>query len=408
MSLIGCLIEKNELIKETSVRPEHFYHERNKTILETMLKLDSEGVEIDVVSLITKNKNIDKKYLGEVLNSVASTERFKTYEKMVLDTYKLRTVKEMLSHEINELEDVEKLIQAFTELNEEDNTQDYNHQQALLDLYDSIENQPEGLSGIDTGFKDLNDILDGFQKGNLIISGARPAAGKTAKMLNHAIAHGSNGGIVVIFSLEMSSEELNKRMISTIGKIDGYRMKRPKQLFNDDDWSKFNEAVGTLSQMNIHIYDESGQTVQDVRSKVKALQRKYPNQDMLIMIDYLQLMRTSIKYESKNVEVGEITRSLKELARDVQAPVYLLSQLSRGVEMRQDKRPVMSDIRDSGSVEQDANVIEFLYRDDYYNKESKSNTIEVIIAKHRSGSIGTVELAFIKEYSMMADLAHDY
>ena len=172
------------------------------------------------------------------------------------------------------------------------------------------------------------------------------------------------------------------------------------------DFINLGEWDNLLSNMNMKIYDKSGQTVQYIRSKVKKLQRQYPDKPILIMIDYLQLIRTTGRYESRNVEVGEITRSLKELARDTQSPVYLLSQLSRGVETRQDKRPTMADIRDSGSVEQDADVIEFLYRDDYYDSDTeKQNIIEVIIAKQRNGSVGTVELAFLKEYNKFLDLS---
>src|SRR5699024_11166910 len=175
-----------------------------------------------------------------------------------------------------------------------------------------------------------------------------------------------------------------------IGRIDGHKMRRPKQLFNADDWNNLTTAMGILSKMNIHIEDKAGQTVPFIRSKVKKLKRKFPDTPMLILIDYLQLIRSTVRHESKNIEVGEITRSLKELAKDTKSPVYLLSQLSRGVESRQDKRPMMSDIRDSGSIEQDADVIEFLYRDDYYNHDTEAkNIIEIIIAKQRNGAVGT-------------------
>src|SRR5699024_2919428 len=239
-------------------------------------------------------------------------------------------------------------------------------------------------SGIDTGFKDLNNMLHGFQNGDLIISAARPSVGKTAKMLNHIKTHGENGGLVIAFSLEMDAKSLNRRMLSTIGRIDMHKMRNPKQFFDGEDWNNFTVALAELSNMNLHIYDKPGQTVREIRSTVKRLQKKYPGVPTLIMIDYLQLIRSDTRHESKNVEVGEITRSLKELAKETQSPVYLLSQLSRGVESRQDKRPIMSDIRDSGSIEQDADVIEFLYRDDYYDSESESkDIIEIIIAKQR-------------------------
>src|SRR5699024_2458051 len=227
--------------------------------------------------------------------------------------------------------------------------------------------------GIDTGFEDVNRMLDGFQGGDLIISAARPSMGKTAKMLSHALAHCQNGGMTAIFSLEMGQEQLNKRLLAMAGKINLHKMRNPKQYFNDGDWNNFSMAMGIVSNLNLHIFDKSGQTIQEIRSQVKKLKRKYPNVPMLIQIDYLQIIRTSQRFESKNIEVGEITRSLKELARETNSPVYLLSQLNRGVESRQDKRPLMSDIRDSGSIEQDADVIEFLYRDDYYNQIGRAH-----------------------------------
>ena len=228
-------------------------------------------------------------------------------------------------------------------------------------------------------------------------------------MLNHAIAHCNNGGMTIIFSLEMDKESLLKRMIATIARINGFKMKNPKQYFNDDDWNRFNKAMGILGEMNIHIFDQAGQTVTYIRSKVNRLKQMHPDTEILVQIDYLQLIRSSKKFENKNVEIGEITRSLKELAKEADVPVYLLSQLSRGVESRQDKRPRMSDIRESGSVEQDADVIEFLYRDDYYDAESdKQDMIEVIIAKQRNGPVGTVELAYMKEFNLFVDLEFKY
>jgi len=408
-SLLGCILNDNELIKEITLDSKHFYDKENQQLFEVMQKVDKKGDPIDVVTILSESPNVDKKTLGNLMNSVASTEPFKTYERLIMESWKLRRVKEIQEKDITNVDAISNLMNDLSELEQTNNEDDYNHKEALISLYNNIEEQQEGLSGIDTGFKDLNRILDGFQGGDLIISAARPSVGKTAKMLNHAIKHGENGGLVAMFSLEMGEESLNKRMLSMIGGIDGHKMRRPKQLFDGKDWSNFTNALAILSNMNMHIYDKSGQIVEYIRSKVRTLKRKYLYTPMLILIDYLQLMRTSTKHENKNIEVGEITRSLKELARDTNSPVFLLSQLSRGVESRQDKRPMMSDIRDSGNIEQDADVIEFLYRDDYYNGDSEAkNIIEVIIAKQRNGAVGTVELAYMKEYNKFLELDHRY
>lgn len=411
--LLGCVLKQGELIKEITLQEKHFSNANNQIIFKTLREIEQANEPIDLVSVVVRlgNTNLSRiggrKHLSDLINSVARIESYKAYEKFILESWKIREARKIQGIEIHSLDDLAAVVEKYDEIELENNDDDYDHIEAMSQLYQSIEEQEPGLSGIDTGFQDLNRMLDGFQKGDLIISAARPSVGKTAKMLNHAKAHGENGGVSAIFSLEMFKDQLNKRMLSTIGRIDGHKMRNPKQYFNADDWSRFTNAMGILSNMNMHIYDKAGQTVNEIRSKVSKLRKDYPDKDILVMIDYLQLIRSDRRYENKNIEVGEITRSLKELARDMDVPVYLLSQLSRGVENRQDKRPMMSDIRDSGSVEQDADVIEFLYRDDYYDSSSeKQNIIEVIIAKQRNGKVGTVELAFLKEYNLFADLRH--
>lgn len=410
-ALLGCILQDGELIKELVLEPRHFLNKSNQIIFKAFRDIEKDNDPVDLVTVVTKigHDNLAKiggrAHLSQLMNSVPSLEPFKTYEKHVLDAWKVRQARKIQEIDIYSVEDVAKVTEGYLDIDLESGVDDYNHQESLANLYKKIEEQEIGLSGIDTGFKDLNNYLDGFQNKELIISAARPSMGKTAKMLNHAIAHCMNGGITVIFSLEMDEESLNKRLLSTIGRIDGFKMKNPKQYFNDKDWSRFQNSIGELSNMNIHIFDQAGQTVPFIRSKVKRLRRRYPDIPMLVQIDYLQLIRSTRRFENKTIEIGEITRSLKELAKDEDVPVYLLSQLSRGVESRQDKRPMMSDIRESGSVEQDADVIEFLYRDDYYDAESENkNMIEVIISKQRNGPVGTVELAYLKEYNLFLDL----
>lgn len=414
-SLISCIFKDTSLLKTTTLQPKHFHDVSNKLIFNTLVDLDSRNEPIDTVTIITaiKPENLNKiggtQKLTLLENATPNLENFKTYEDYIFEAWKIREAKRLKESEINSLADIYSLQEKLSELETETNDNEYDHKEALINLHQEIESQEKGLSGYDTGFTDLNNYLDGFQEGDLIISAARPSVGKTAKMLNHAIKHCENGGITVIFSLEMGQKSLNKRLLSTIGRIDGHKMRNPKTYFNDDDWNRYNNAIGILGDMNLYIYDKSGQTVSYIRSKVRQLRKKYPDKQMLVQIDYLQLIRTDKRYESKNIEVGEITRALKELARDENVPVYLLSQLSRGVNSRQDKRPMMSDIRDSGSVEQDADVIEFLYRDDYYDAETdKQNIIEVIIAKQRNGAVGTVELVYKKEYNLFLNLEYRY
>ncbi len=407
---IGSLLKNGELIKDTSVQPEHIFDSGNRETLRIMRELEKIDEVIDLVSVVVASKGkADKKRLADLMNSVPSLEAFKTTEKHVFESYKLREARRIQEMEIGSLADVEKIKDELAKLETSLDETEYDHKQAIIDLHDEIESQKKGLSGYDTGFRELNDYLDGFQEGDLIISAARPSVGKTAKMLAHAKKHCENKGITVIFSLEMSGSQLNRRMLSAIGKIDGHKMRNPMQYFNGDDWSKYTLALAILSEMKLFIYDKPGQTVSDIKQKVRKLRKQNPDAEILVQIDYLQLMRSDKTYENKNIEVGEITRSLKELAKEERVPVYLLSQLSRGVANRQDKRPMMSDIRDSGSVEQDADVIEFLHRDDYYDAETDNqNIIEVIIAKQRNGAVGTVELAYLKDHNGFYDLDYRY
>jgi replicative DNA helicase len=260
------------------------------------------------------------------------------------------------------------------------------------------------ITGIATGFTELDKITAGFQRNDLIIVGARPSVGKTAFALNIsqnvATKTGEN---VAIFSLEMGAEQLVMRMLCAEGNIDAQRLRTGS--LTDEDWGKLTMAMGSLSNAGIFIDDTPGIRVSEIRAKSRRLKQEQGGLGM-ILIDYLQLVQGSGRSgENRQQEVSEISRSLKALARELEVPVIALSQLSRGVEQRQDKRPMMSDIRESGSIEQDADIVAFLYRDDYYDKESENkNIIEIIIAKQRNGPTGTVSLAFIKEYNKFVNL----
>ena len=267
-----------------------------------------------------------------------------------------------------------------------------------------MHNRVGDITGIATGFAELDKMTAGFQRNDLIIVGARPSVGKTAFALNIAqnVATKTDEK-VAIFSLEMGAEQLVMRMLCAEGNIDAQRLRTGS--LTDEDWGKLTMAMGSLSNAGIFIDDSPGVRVQDIRAKCRRLKQEQGGLGM-ILIDYLQLVLGSGRSgENRQQEVSEISRSLKALARELQVPVIALSQLSRGVEQRQDKRPMMSDIRESGSIEQDADIVAFLYRDDYYDKESENkNIIEIIIAKQRNGPTGTVSLAFVKEYNKFVNL----
>lgn len=265
------------------------------------------------------------------------------------------------------------------------------------------QNSAGEITGIPTGFNELDRITAGFQRNDLIIVAARPSVGKTAFALNISqnVATKTDEN-VAIFSLEMGADQLVMRMLCAEGNIDAQRLRTGK--LEDEDWEKLTMAMGSLSKAGIYIDDTPGVKVNEIRAKCRRL--KQERGLGMIMIDYLQLIQGDARSsEGRQQEVSEISRSLKGLARELEVPVIALSQLSRGVESRQDKRPMMSDIRESGSIEQDADIVAFLYRDDYYDRESeKKDIIEIIIAKQRNGPVGTVELAFVKEYNKFVNL----
>jgi replicative DNA helicase len=280
----------------------------------------------------------------------------------------------------------------------------------LVRTYDKIEmlhNRKGEITGIPTGFSELDRMTAGFQRNDLIIVAARPSVGKTAFALNIAqnVATKTDEN-VAIFSLEMGAEQLVMRMLCAEGNIDAQNLRTGN--LTPDDWGKLTMAMGSLSNAGIYIDDTPGIRVSDIRAKCRRL--KQEKGLGLIIIDYLQLIQGSGRNrENRQQEVSEISRSLKALARELEVPVIALSQLSRSVEQRQDKRPMMSDIRESGSIEQDADIVAFLYRDDYYNTESENkNIIEIIIAKQRNGPVGTVQLAFVKEYNKFVNLERRY
>lgn len=419
-ALLSCLLKKGDLIKEITLSEEHFNYLPHKKIFQAMRQLEKKNIVIDIVSVSMEiGKEIifigGTDYLSDLYSIVTNENNIKQYEKFVLQEYQIRKTKELLKQveEVHTPKDIEKLQETITEVNEildQEPEDQFNLVEALININNDVESKKEGINGIPTGFTDLDRLLDGLLEEELIILGARPSIGKTALALDITKNACLADHFVDFFSLEMSDESLLKRMICSIGNINSMKMKNALARFSSEDWGAYTRAQGILSgfKENLMIYDRSNVTVRDIRSKVRKSIKKYPNKRHLVVIDYLQLVRGSGRKE-RHLEIGEITRNLKIMSRELKVSVLLLSQLSRGVEQRQDKRPMLSDLRDSGEIEQDADKILFLYSDDYYDKETENkNIIEVITAKNRNGSVGTVQLAFIKEYSKFLNLERCY
>lgn len=418
-SVIGAIfLEPQALITASEIlMPDDFYRIAHQKIFQTMLDLSDQGKAIDVVTVteeLSAKKELEDvgglSYLTELANAVPTAANIGHYAKIVEEKALLRRLIRVATKIVEDgftrEDEVEALLaeaeKKVMEVANRKNAGDFKHvKDVLVQTYDNIEqlqSRNGDVTGIPTGFKDLDRMTAGFQRNDLIIVAARPSVGKTAFALNIA----QNVAIkarenVAIFSLEMGAEQLVMRMLCAEGNIDAQVLRTGA--LTADDWSKLTMAMGSLSDSGIYIDDTPGLRVSEIRAKCRRLAQEHGLG--MILIDYLQLIQGSGRRgENRQQEVSEISRSLKALARELKVPVIALSQLSRGVEQRQDKRPMMSDIRESGSIEQDADIVAFLYRDDYYDKESDNkNMIEIIIAKQRNGPTGTVTLAFKKEFN---------
>ncbi|MEG0471222.1 MAG: replicative DNA helicase [Solibacillus sp.] len=423
-SVIGAIfLEPLALITASEVViADDFYHIAHQKIFQTMLTLSDKGRAIDVVTVteeLSAKKELEDvgglSYLTELASAVPTAANIAHYAKIVEEKALLRRLirvaTKIAEDGYTREDEVEILLveaeKKMLEVSNRKNAGDFKHvKDVLVQTFDNIEQlqSREGdVTGIPTGFRDLDRMTAGFQRNDLIIVAARPSVGKTAFALNVAqsVAVKAREN-VAIFSLEMGADQLVMRMLCAEGNIDAQRLRTGA--LEPEDWRKLTMAMGSLSNSGIFIDDSPGVRMADIRAKCRRLAKE--NGLGMILIDYLQLILGSGKPgENRQQEVSEISRSLKGLARELKVPVIALSQLSRGVEQRQDKRPMMSDLRESGSIEQDADIVAFLYRDDYYDKETESkDIIEIIIAKQRNGPTGTVSLAFRKEYNKFLNL----
>lgn len=423
-AILGAIFIEPEALTTTSeiLIPEDFYRAAHQRIYQVMLDLSEKGEPVDLVTVTSELQDrmvLDEvggvSYLSDLANSVPTAANIEYYCRIVEEKSLLRRLirvaTDITASGYSSEEEIEAILnnaeKQILEVAQRKNTSAFiSIKDVLVETYDNIEqmqNFKGDITGIPTGFVELDRITAGFQRNDLIIVAARPSVGKTAFALNIAqnVATKTDEN-VAIFSLEMGASQLVMRMLCAEGNIDAQRLRTGK--LESEDWQKLTMAMGSLSNAGIYIDDTPGIRISDIRSKCRRL--KQERGLGMILIDYLQLIRGSGKSgENRQQEVSEISRSLKGLARELEVPVIALSQLSRGVESRQDKRPMMSDIRESGSIEQDADIVGFLYRDDYYDKESENkNIIEIIIAKQRNGPVGTVELAFVKEYNKFVNL----
>lgn len=430
-SVLGaCFLSKYALQKASeNLTPESFYNEKNGKIYAAMLALNEEKTPIDlttVTSYLKKHNNLSEvggvEYLTEVLNFVPTASNIDYYIQTVEESAILRRLIETATEIASEGYRTDETVNEILDSSEKKILSIVKNRKAsefrtikdvLIKTQSDLERLSENkgeITGLATGWYDFDKLTTGLHPNEFIIIAARPAMGKTAFALNLATHVAmQQDKAVALFNLEMSAEQLAMRILSSVGQLEGFKL-RTGNLMNND-WKRINEASSQLSNTNMVIDDTPGITIGEIRAKCRRLASSEKGLS-LVVIDYLQLISGGKNYGSnRQQEVSDISRSLKTLAMELNVPVIALSQLSRSVEAREDKRPLMSDLRESGSIEQDADIVAFLYRDDYYNKEARTednNSIsELIIGKHRNGPTATIELLFKKNTSTFLNLRKD-
>lgn len=422
-AVLGAMLLSHDavIVAMEKLQSQDFYRDVHRIIFEAMEHLHRENKEIDVITLPDELKRMKKlddvgglEYVLNLPNLVGSAANIEYYANIVAEKALARNLISTCTELTTEAYDGQKETEALLDdaerrilqLSDTKNRGDFASVGAVvevtLDKITKLYENKAGLTGLPTGFRDLDRMTSGLQPSDLILVAARPSMGKTAFTLNIA----QNVGVrqhktVAFFSLEMSQEQLVQRLLCQIAHIDSQKL-RTGQLNSDEEWTRLTDACDKLYESPIYIDDTPGISVAEMRSKVRRLKSEHGLD--LIIVDYLQLMQGR-NAESRQQEISEISRSLKALARELKVPLIALSQLSRSVESRQDKRPMLSDLRESGALEQDADIVSFLYREDYYDKETENQHItEVILAKHRNGPVGSVKLYFKNEFTLFLNL----
>jgi replicative DNA helicase len=424
-SVLGAMMLSPSAIAAVSeiLEPGDFYRESHGTIYRATLALYAKGEPVDAITLVDELEERGelediggRARIHELAALVPATGNAGHYARIIREAATLRGLIRA-GGEISRLgwegigepvELVDRAEQILFDLSQQRVSGDFAHIEALLkESFERITQLYESgseVTGMPSGFRDLDRLTSGFQRGNLIVVAARPSMGKSAFGLSVAASLGVRHQTpVAVFTLEMSRAEVTQRLMCSEAKVESQRLRTGR--LAPEDWPRLTAACDKLAKAPIFVDDTGSVTMMEIRSKARRLKSKHPDLG-LIVVDYLQLMTSGTSADNRVHEVSQISRHLKLLARDLDIPILAMSQLSRAVEQRHDKRPILSDLRESGSIEQDADLVIFLYRDDYYNDDSDLQGIaEVILAKHRNGPTDTVKLSFLKRYAKFADLA---
>ena len=429
-SVLGAILLSErvmyQLVIDDGLKPEDFYREQHRVAFRAMLTLYDASTPIDSLTLVDHLRQSGQleeaggaAAIDALAGGVPAVGNLRHYAQIVKDSSLLRRLlattydiqASVAGHEAPPRELVEHAEQAMLEVAHDDRQKDFLSVGDLLDTeidkLHALSREGHPVTGTPTGFKDLDEITGGFQPGNLIIIAARPSMGKSALVTNMAENAALDNRAVALFSLEMSEAELAQRFIASQAKIKGENLRKGN--VPEKQWPRILEASGRLAGAPLFIDDTSDLGILEVRAKARRLHSRTPGGLGMIIVDYLQLMRPDGRIENRVEQVGQMSRGLKILARELECPVIALSQLNRGVEARTDKRPLLSDLRESGSIEQDADLVMFIYRDEYYAKDDSEfpGEAELIIAKHRNGPLHTVRLTFQKDFPRFMTLARE-
>ena len=430
-SLLGNILLYKDAMQETmeaGITSEDFYIEKHKRIFSIMANMYNNKENIDTVSLSAKLKDFDYfdkvgglEYLMKLTDATISNVNTKEYIRIIKNKSLSRKIikagEEIATEGYDGSGSIDELLDSaekkILEITRSRTDADFKEGSVVFDeaikRIEAIEAAGSAITGVRSRFSALDNMTAGFQRGDLILVAARPSMGKSALALNIAINSAMvSQGACAIFSLEMPAEQMAMRMFSATAKVDGQKLRKGQ--LNDSDWSKINEAAQELKHQKFFIDDTPGIKVSDMYAKCRKLKNDHGL--YLVIVDYIQLIQATGKSESRQQEVSEISRRLKAMARELDVPVIALSQLSRSVEQRQDKRPMLSDLRESGALEQDADVVLFIYREEYYNREEENSSqredVEIIVAKHRNGPTGKFTLAFEKGYNAFYSISNSF
>ena len=420
--LASCMIDHSAVEKVVNIlNYDDFYFEANKEIYDSIKQIHMQNIPVDAVTVFEELKKRGKidyiggfEYLATLTENIITSKSVEAYCNIIKEKATLRKLisvsQEIIEKSYKEDDDAQKIIelaeQRIFSVSQNRSINTFSEiKEVLMTVFNQLEERAKtggGITGLSTGYTDLDKMTSGLQKSDLILIAARPSMGKTALALNIAMNVVKNGASVALFSLEMSKEQYVQRIISQESMVDSTKLRTGS--LDDDDWTRIINTMSMISNCKIYIDDTPSVTLYEMMSKCRRL--KIEKGLDLIVVDYLQLMTDGRGTENRQQEISNISRGLKSLARELNCPVVALSQLTRAPEHRTDHRPVMADLRESGSIEQDADVVMMLYRDEYYNKEEseKKGITDVIITKQRNGPVGTVELAWIGQYTKFGNI----